>query len=37
MRQRFEAKPALNVIPIEKIVLPLRSRDELATILAGLQ
>jgi hypothetical protein len=37
MRQRFEGEPALNVIPIEKIVLPLRSRDELAPILAGLQ
>ena len=37
MRQRFEAAPGLEVIPIEKIVLPIRSRDELPPILAGLQ
>jgi len=38
MRQRFEGEPALNVIPIEKIVFAApRSRDELAPILAGLQ
>lgn len=37
MRQRFEAEPALNLTPIEKVVLPLKSRDELPPILAGLQ
>jgi len=37
MRQRFEAEPGLNLTPIEKIVLPLHSRDELPPILAGLQ
>ncbi len=37
MRQRFEPAPGLQVTPIEKIVLPIRSRDELPPILAGLQ
>ena len=37
MRQRFEAEPDLGLTPIEKIVLPLKSRDELPPILAGLQ
>ena len=37
MRQRFESNPDLEVTPIEKIVLPQRSRDELPPILAGLQ
>lgn len=37
MRQRFEPAPGLNLTPIEKIVLPIRSRDELPPILAGLQ
>jgi len=37
MRQRFEANPGLEVTPIEKIILPTRSRDELPAILAGLQ
>jgi hypothetical protein len=37
MRQRFEAEPALNLAPIEKVLIPLRSRDELPPILAGLQ
>src|SRR5882672_1663447 len=37
MRQRFEPAPGLHLTPIEKIVLPLRSRDELPPILAGLQ
>ena len=37
MRQRFEAEPGLNLTPIEKIVIPLQSRDELPPILAGLQ
>lgn len=37
MRHRFESEPGLNLTPIEKIVLPLRSRDELPPILAGLQ
>ena len=29
MRQRFEAEPDLGLTPIEKIVIPLKSRDEL--------
>ena len=37
MRQRFEPAPGLHLTPIEKIVLPIRSRDELPPILAGLQ
>ncbi len=37
MRQRFESEPGLNLTPIEKIVIPLKSRDELPPILAGLQ
>ncbi|MBI4658082.1 MAG: ISNCY family transposase, partial [Verrucomicrobia bacterium] len=36
MRQPFNPQPGLNVLPIEKIVLPLHSRDELPPILAGL-
>ena len=37
MRQPFEPQPDLQIIPIEKIRLPLRSRDELPPLLAGLQ
>lgn len=37
MRQHFQAQPDLQIIPIEKIQLPLKSRDELPPILAGLQ
>ena len=37
MRQRFSAQPDLSIVPIEKIVLPLKSRDELPPLLAGLQ
>ena len=37
MRQRYSPQTALDLIPIEKIVLPLKSRDELPPILAGLQ
>src|SRR3989442_15861244 len=37
MRQRFNPQPDLQVTPIERIPLPLRSRDELPPILAGLQ
>jgi hypothetical protein len=37
MRQRYCLQPQLDVVPIEKIVLPLKSRDELPPILAGLQ
>ena len=36
MRQRFEAEPGLNLTPIEKIVLPLHSRDELPPILGSM-
>ena len=37
MRHPFQAQPDLQIIPIEKIRLPLKSRDELPPILAGLQ
>jgi IS5 family transposase len=37
MRQPFPNQPDLQIVPIEKILLPLRSRDELPPILAGLQ
>lgn len=37
MRQRYSPQPDFNIIPIEKIQLPTRSRDELPAILAGLQ
>jgi hypothetical protein len=37
MRQPFNPEPSFQVIPIEKIVLPLQSRDELPPILAALQ
>ena len=37
MRHPFPAQPDLQITPIEKIRLPLRSRDELPPLLAGLQ
>lgn len=37
MRQHFQTEPDLQITPIEKIRLPLKSRDELPPILAGLQ
>ena len=37
MRHRFQTQPDFQVTPIEKIRLPLKSRDELPPILAGLQ
>ena len=37
MRQLFSAQPEFGLTPIEQIVLPLKSRDELPPILAGLQ
>jgi hypothetical protein len=37
MRQRFDVQLALGQIPIERVHLPLKSRDELPPILAGLQ
>ena len=37
MRQRFSPQTALDLVPIENIALPLKSRDELPPILAGLQ
>src|SRR5512136_1559423 len=37
MRYAFQAEPDFQITPIEKIRLPLRSRDELPPILAGLQ
>jgi hypothetical protein len=37
MRKRFEVQLALGKTPIEKVTLPLKSRDELPPILAGLQ
>jgi hypothetical protein len=37
MRQPFETQPEFPIVPIEKIELPRRSRDELPPMLAGLQ
>jgi hypothetical protein len=37
MRQHFQHQPDLQITPIEKIRLPLKSRDELPPLLAGLQ
>ena len=37
MRRRFNPEPTFQTTPIEKILLPLDSRDELPPILAGLQ
>jgi transposase, IS5 family len=37
MRHHFQSQPDLQITPIEKIQLPLKSRDELPPILAGLQ
>jgi hypothetical protein len=37
MRHPFRHEPDLQITPIEKIRLPLKSRDELPPILAGLQ
>jgi hypothetical protein len=37
MRHHFQTQPDLQITPIEKIRLPLQSRDELPPILAGLQ
>ena len=37
MRQRFETHTDLGQTPIEQVVIPLKSRDELAPVLAGLQ
>jgi hypothetical protein len=37
MRHHYQAQPDLQITPIEKIRLPLKSRDELPPILTGLQ
>ena len=37
MRQPFKTEPDLTLTPIEKIIIPLHSRDELPPILMGLQ
>jgi hypothetical protein len=37
MRKLFDLSPELTLTPIERILLPLNSRDELPPILAGLQ
>ena len=37
MRHHYQTQPDLQITPIEKIRLPLKSRDELPPILAGLQ
>ena len=37
MRKRFEVQYELGAKPIDKILLPLRSRDELPPVLAALQ
>jgi hypothetical protein len=36
-RHHFPTQPDLQIIPIENIQLPLKNRDELPPILAGLQ
>ena len=37
MRQRFDTDPVFQINPIEKIEIPLASRDELPPTLAGLR
>ena len=37
MRRRFEVQLALGKTPIERVSIPLKSRDELPPILAALQ
>src|SRR5260370_40767333 len=37
MRKRFEVQLAMGKTPIERVVLPARSRDELPPVLAGLR
>jgi hypothetical protein len=37
MRRRFDVQLALGQLPIERVQIPLKSRDELPPILAGLQ
>src|SRR5688572_8968003 len=37
MRRRFDVQLALGQVPIERVHIPLKSRDELPPILAGLQ
>ena len=37
MRKRFETQLQLGQTPIEEVLIPLKSRDELPPILAGLQ
>ena len=37
MRKRFDFNPCLNLTPIEKVKLPLKSGDELSPILKALQ
>ena len=37
MRKSFEAQFSLGAVPIEKVVIPTKSRDEMPPILAALQ
>jgi hypothetical protein len=37
MRHTFQSQPDLQITPIEKIRLPIKSRDEMPPLLAGLQ
>ncbi len=37
MRSNFQIQPDLNIVPIEKIQIPTKSRDQLAPILLALQ
>ena len=37
MRQHFASQPTFQIVPIERVILPAHSRDELPPILAGLQ
>ncbi len=37
MRKRFEVSPILGSLPISEVVIPTKSRDELAPVLLALQ
>ena len=37
MRQRFDSNSAFSIVPIEKVEIPLNSRDELPPVLVALQ
>ncbi len=37
MRKRFEVSPILGSLPVSEVVIPTKSRDELAPVLLALQ